>query len=119
MSAAARTGGSATPNTIGWKTSFINRPGVEDKLFVIYSHHTSTTMGNPLAMFQEDHAHSGADLKQLLLRYPNVILWVNGHNHKNAIAAHARTYLTTIEGGFWEAPASSPSSPPWSTSTRR
>jgi metallophosphoesterase (TIGR03767 family) len=72
------------------------QPGVEDKLFVIYSHHTLDTMTNTFAI----NPHSGAELRRLLLRFPNVILYVNGHNHRNGITPHARPY--TIPGGFWE-----------------
>jgi hypothetical protein len=37
-----------------------------------------------------------------LRRYPNVILWVNGHNHKNQITPHARGRNAILDGGFWE-----------------
>jgi hypothetical protein len=40
-------------------TTVVNQPGVEDKLFVIYSHHTSNSMDNFLAHHVEDDAHDG------------------------------------------------------------
>jgi hypothetical protein len=38
-------------------------------------------------------------VKALLLKHPNVILWVNGHTHRNEVIAHTRT---DNSGGFWE-----------------
>ena len=38
------------------------------------------------------------DVEALLLRYPNVVLWVNGHTHRNQVIPHARP----SGGGFWE-----------------
>jgi metallophosphoesterase (TIGR03767 family) len=75
----------------------INQPSAEDKLFVIYSHHTLDTMDNT---FGVDDAHTGAELRELLLRFPNVILHVTGHRHRNVITPHVRPF--TIGGGFWE-----------------
>jgi metallophosphoesterase (TIGR03767 family) len=86
------------PNT--GERPLATQPGVVDKLFVIYSHHTSNSMDNGFAMAQESSPHSGTDLVNLLLRYPNVILWVNGHNHKNTITPHQQFWV--ISSGFWE-----------------
>ena len=44
----------------------------------------------------------GGQLETLLLRYPNVILHVNGHNHKNHITPHTRLGPGPVPGGFWE-----------------
>ena len=38
----------------------------------------------------------------LLLRYPNTILWVNGHTHRNQVIPHARPAGAAVAGGFWE-----------------
>lgn len=74
----------------------------QDRLVVIFSHHNSVTLDNYNPA--PDQAHSprmgAAALKALLWRYPNVILWVNGHMHANRIWAHpdpgGRGH------GFWE-----------------
>ena len=85
------------------QTTLVNQPGVQDKLFVIYSHHTFNTMSNGLAMFLENNPHDGGHLEIELLRFPNVVLWINGHNHKNHITPHPRTgTFQAIPGGFWE-----------------
>jgi metallophosphoesterase (TIGR03767 family) len=78
--------------------TIVEQPQVEDKLIVIYSHHTLGTMDNSVGL---DHGgYHGEQVRDLLLRYPNVILYVNGHNHKNQITSYRRHYLIT--GGFWE-----------------
>ncbi len=72
-----------------------------NRLAVILSHHNSVTMGNTA----ESVFHPGDDLVHadellaMLLRYPNLILWLNGHTHTHTIRAHARPEGT---GGFWE-----------------
>lgn len=76
----------------------VTQTGVIDKLFVVFCHHTLATMGNT----DDDHPYSGADLTKLLLRFPNVILMVDGHTHSNDIAPHRPTFPSAISAGFWE-----------------
>lgn len=70
-----------------------------DRLFVLLSHH-------PLACLVNGSAPDGArrvlgeELRRLLLRFPNVVLWLNGHTHAHAITAVAST--GEGGGGFWE-----------------
>lgn len=77
------------------------RRGTQDQLVVLFSHHTSTTMGNtipdPYHLF--DGRHDGDELVALLQRYPNVIAWVNGHTHANLITPHGHA---VPERAFWE-----------------
>ena len=40
----------------------------------------------------------------MLLEYPNLIAWSNGHTHINTVVAHARD---DGKGGFWEITAAS------------
>ncbi|MEA2405304.1 MAG: hypothetical protein QOE08_1951, partial [Thermoleophilaceae bacterium] len=44
----------------------------------------------------------GTEVRALLLRYPNVVLWVNGHTHVNSVTAHPRAPGAAVRGGFWE-----------------
>ncbi|POM27843.1 metallophosphoesterase [Actinomadura rubteroloni] len=67
---------------------------VKDRLFVLFSHHTIATLDNPLG----GGRILGDQVKALLLRFPNVVLWVNGHTHRNEVLAHRRPG----GGGFWE-----------------
>lgn len=67
------------------------QPGVRDVLFVVHSHHAIRSL--PV---------NGDALERLLLRYPNVVLMVNGHSHRNVIERHFRPWPTGPHGGFYE-----------------
>ncbi|WUI01784.1 TIGR03767 family metallophosphoesterase [Spirillospora sp. NBC_00431] len=67
---------------------------VKDRLFVLFSHHPAESLDNALG----GDRVLGDEVEALLLRYPNVILWVNGHSHRNRVTPHARG----SGGGFWE-----------------
>ncbi|RKT57608.1 TIGR03767 family metallophosphoesterase [Saccharothrix australiensis] len=72
---------------------------VTDELFILFSHHTSRTMGNVLPDRRRplDPRLDGNALVALLQRFPNVVAWVNGHTHENRIVPHG-----TGDRGFWE-----------------
>jgi metallophosphoesterase (TIGR03767 family) len=77
------------------------RTNATDKLFVLFSHHTSGSMDNllpdPTNLFER--RHDGPALVALLNRFPNVVAWVNGHTHRNEIIAHRGA---TPAQSFWE-----------------
>jgi metallophosphoesterase (TIGR03767 family) len=77
------------------------RRGSQDQLILVFSHHTSTTMGNTLPDPYNllDGRHTGAELVTLLQRYPNVVAWVNGHTHANLVTPHGHA---VPERSFWE-----------------
>jgi len=77
----------------------VTHPGRRDKLAVVFSHHTVGTMSNVPA---GSDRIGGDEVAALLLRYPNAVLWVNGHTHRNQVVPHARTDGAAIGGGFWE-----------------
>jgi metallophosphoesterase (TIGR03767 family) len=66
-------------------SGFVNQPGVQDKLVIVFCHHTLDTMNKSTPT-----THHGDELRALLLRFPNVIMLVNGHKHANSIRAHGR-----------------------------
>ncbi|MFE2750707.1 TIGR03767 family metallophosphoesterase [Actinosynnema sp. NPDC059335] len=78
---------------------FAHRQDVTDELFILFSHHTSWTMGNVLPDRRRplDPRLDGDALVALLGRFPNVVAWVNGHTHENRIVPHG-----TGERAFWE-----------------
>jgi metallophosphoesterase (TIGR03767 family) len=77
--------------------------GKRDRLLVIFSHHTMATMTNVTTGSESPGKRvSGDEVVALLLKFPNVIMWVNGHTHVNAIQPVKRTLPTTVPGGFWE-----------------
>ena len=56
----------------------------EDRLFVLFSHHPLETLVNSHSPSNSNRILAG-DLDGLLGRFPNVILWVNGHTHRHKI----------------------------------
>lgn len=72
--------------------------GGADRLFVIFSHHTVDTMTNGAGIGR----NLGPAVRDLLLRFPNVVLWVNGHTHRNTVTPYSRAAGAAIPGGFWE-----------------
>ncbi|WP_067794112.1 TIGR03767 family metallophosphoesterase [Actinomadura formosensis] len=76
------------------------RHAVKDRLFVLFSHHPIGSLENSLG----GDRVLGDEVRALLLRHPNVILWVNGHTHRNEVIPHARVKGAGVAGGggFWE-----------------
>jgi metallophosphoesterase (TIGR03767 family) len=75
----------------------------KDRLIVLFSHHTIDTMDNPIVSVDDPRQRILGDaVLELLLRYPNVVLWVNGHTHVNSVTAHRRADGSAVPGGFWE-----------------
>lgn len=75
----------------------------KDRLMMIFSHHTIATMENALTGANAPGKRIlGDQVRQLLLPYPNVIAWVNGHTHVNNIIPHRRPSNWRVRGGFWE-----------------
>ncbi|RIX28472.1 TIGR03767 family metallophosphoesterase [Amnibacterium setariae] len=72
-----------------------------DRATVICSHHTSGTLGNVLGGQRRapEPRVQGRELVRLLLAHPQVLLWVNGHVHRDVVVAHRATGRS---GGFWE-----------------
>ena len=70
------------------------------KAVIVFSHHTSDTMTNPLIVTGGEVTPRvlGGPVVEALLAAPNVIAWVNGHTHRNQIWARPRAG----GGGFWE-----------------
>ncbi|MBV9278929.1 MAG: TIGR03767 family metallophosphoesterase [Chloroflexi bacterium] len=88
------------------------RTGNEDRLVVLISHHGLLTINNPLVPYDprdpadDDLPRSlGPELEALLHRFPNVILWLNGHIHRNLILP--RPDPARRAAGFWEVTTSS------------
>ena len=74
--------------------------GAEDRLVVLLSHHNSWTMDNRHDdAFDPGPRTLGPDLLALLLRFPNVVLWVNGHSHQHKVLHHGGAEPGV---GLWE-----------------
>ncbi|HYP23760.1 MAG TPA: hypothetical protein VEV43_09315, partial [Actinomycetota bacterium] len=84
-----------------------------DRLIVVFSHHSSETLrnpggdaeGHPFHCFRktdQPECEAGEGLKNLLHRFPNVVAWVNGHEHNNAVRAFPAPGKKDPARGFWE-----------------
>lgn len=70
----------------------------QKKLVLILTHHNSLTLENRAQRPGMNKKLYGAEeFVDLLLKYPVVIGWLNGHTHQNQILAHRGN-----DHGFWE-----------------
>lgn len=79
----------------------------EDKLVVVFSHHGTDTLTNLRGVQTEAGERSeradlvgGPELVELLHRFGNVVLWLNGHTHANGV--RPRIDRRDPRRGFWE-----------------
>jgi metallophosphoesterase (TIGR03767 family) len=80
----------------------------DDRLVVIFSHHGVESLVHPLTRHAGPDGQpllGGTDVLALLHRYPNVVLWLNGHTHLNAIRPRPDPRHPAC--GFWEVTTSS------------
>ena len=78
--------------------------GATDRLVVLASHHGLSTMVNdrqaPTGLEQDRPRVTAGALEALLHRFGNVVLWLNGHRHRNDV--QPRRDPSGRSGGFWE-----------------
>ena len=80
--------------------------GAADRLVVLFSHHGLDTLTNRRggallgAGADGDDLAGARALRELLPRFPNVVAWINGHTHQNAI--RARQHPGDPGRGYWE-----------------
>jgi hypothetical protein len=75
--------------------------GNDDRLVVLFSHHGIDTLTNTRHNGPDGGPLLGADdIFALLHRFPNVVLWLNGHTHTNAV--RRRFSPDNPARGFWE-----------------
>lgn len=78
------------------------RTAAGDRLVLIVSHHGSDTLASRRAHAGPDGApHAGGvELLAMLHRFDNVVLWLNGHTHRNRVVARQDPHRPGH--GFWE-----------------
>ena len=77
--------------------------GHDDRLVVLLSHHGIDTLTNTRGGHQGPGGEAvlgASGLLSLLRRFPNVVLWLNGHTHANSV--RARRDPDDPARGFWE-----------------
>lgn len=74
----------------------------DDQLVVLFSHHNIATLENPFPdpAIPSDERILGDAVTAFVHRFPNVVLWVNGHSHVNRVWSHVDPLGQS--GGFWE-----------------
>lgn len=81
-----------------WLREQLEQAQADRKLVLILSHHNSLTLENQAQRPGDTEViHGAEEFVSLLLEYPSVVAWMNGHTHLNQILAH-----TSERGGFWE-----------------
>jgi metallophosphoesterase (TIGR03767 family) len=90
--------GSLDQTQFAWLTDLLARS--TDKVVLVFSHHTSDSMGNPLVATggSLEPRVTGATVLDALLAAPQVVAWINGHTHVNKITPRPRPN----GGGLWE-----------------
>jgi metallophosphoesterase (TIGR03767 family) len=78
------------------------RTGNQDRLVVLFSHHGVNTLAGAPAHAGPDGSRllGGPQVLALVHRFPNVVLWLNGHTHTNTV--RARRHPDDAARGFWE-----------------
>ena len=90
--------GSLDADQFAWLGDLLDRS--KSRIVVVFSHHTSETMTNPLVATGGDEQPRvlGDEVLALLLDHPAVVAWINGHSHQNRVWARPRAG----GGGLWE-----------------
>ncbi|QHC66846.1 TIGR03767 family metallophosphoesterase [Rathayibacter sp. VKM Ac-2759] len=90
--------GAVPDDQFQWLKGELAKAQAEEKLVLIFSHHNSLTLENRAQRpGQTQTLHGAEEFVDLLLQYPVVVGWLNGHTHLNQILPHRGE-----RGGFWE-----------------
>lgn len=90
--------GAVPDDQFRWLRAELEQAQSEKKLALIFSHHNSLTLENRAQRPGENQVlHGAEEFIAMLLEFPVVIGWLNGHTHLNQILAHPGP-----KGGFWE-----------------
>jgi hypothetical protein len=92
--------GGLDTNQLNWLIGELDRGQAQEKLMIIAAHIPIELIGMPGST---NSAITAADLLAKLHQYPNLILWVAGHMHRNNLKAQLSHYKDRPEYDFWEA----------------
>jgi len=92
--------GAVPDSQFQWLRSELEQATREQKLALVFSHHNSDTLENRAQRpGQTEVLHGAEEFVAMLLEYPVMVGWLNGHTHLNQILAHKAPGGGT---GFWE-----------------
>lgn len=93
--------GAVPQDQFDWLKTQLEETRDQNKLAIVISHHNSKTLENDAvaAVGPAQPLIHTEEFVDMLLQYPNLIAWSNGHTHINTIVAHPRA---DGRGGFWE-----------------
>jgi metallophosphoesterase (TIGR03767 family) len=89
--------GSLDPDQFGWLAAEL--AGSAGRPVLLFSHHSLETLVNDTRPPGAGRRVLAAEVRDLLLRHPCVVAWLNGHTHVHAITAVREAGLP---GGFWQ-----------------
>jgi metallophosphoesterase (TIGR03767 family) len=90
--------GSLGEEQFAWLRAELEANARTSRLAIVFSHHPAASMNNPIVSAEDTGPRVMGDaVVALLLEFRNVVLWVNGHTHRNDVIAHPGP-----NGGFWE-----------------
>jgi metallophosphoesterase (TIGR03768 family) len=91
--------GGLDTNQLAWLVQELNQGQAQDQIMIIAAHIPIELIG---AGKSTNSIISGTNLVNILNTYPNLLLWVTGHMHRNNIKAHPSPHTDRPEYGFWE-----------------
>ncbi|MCJ1706176.1 TIGR03767 family metallophosphoesterase [Microbacterium sp. VKM Ac-2923] len=90
--------GAVPASQMTWLRTQLEIAQRDQVLALIFSHHNSLTLENRATRPGVDEKLYGAEeFVAMLMEFPVVVGWLNGHTHLNQILAH-----TSATAGFWE-----------------
>ena len=97
---AAGADGAVPEDQFTWLEGQLAQCQSEGRLAMVCSHHNSYTLENDAKpVWGGQRLIHAEEFIAMLLRYPVLVAWLNGHTHINTLTPHLRESGT---GGFWE-----------------
>ena len=93
--------GGLDTNQLAWLVHELDRGQAQGKLMIVTAHIPIELIGYPPGT-STNSVISSTNLLTILHTYPNLILWVAGHMHRNNIKAEPSPYSDRPEYGFWQ-----------------
>ena len=90
--------GAVPDDQFRWLRTELEQAQAQRRLVLVFSHHNSLTLENRATRpGLAPKLHGAEEFVDLLLEFPVVVGWLNGHTHLNQILAHS-----SGTSGFWE-----------------